>query len=293
MVAVLAGLLVGLFTDAVGPVSNSAVYLALIGLMYGIALGTPIRKVASSFRRWRFFLLAWSLNFILVPLIGFALASLFLSGTPLILVGFILYVVTPCTDWFLVFTGMARGDVSLGLALLPTNLILQILLIPIYLWLFAGQIVPVQISALIEAVVVFIVLPFALAIATNAGAVRFKGAEWKENVLGKSPIIIQTVTLALVIFFMFAGQTRVILENLGPLALVLVPVLIFVIISFLLSRWIGRLMRLKYVECALLTCTSIARNSRWPWPSPSACSLTRPLSRSPSSSACSWNFPPW
>ena len=97
--------------------------------MYGIALGTPLKSVAKSFSRLRFFGIAWSLNFILVPLIGYLLASLFLSGTPLIFLRFILYVVTPCTDWFLVFTGMAKGDVPLGLALLPTQLVLQIVLI--------------------------------------------------------------------------------------------------------------------------------------------------------------------
>jgi ACR3 family arsenite transporter len=261
IVAMLLGLLIGPVFSGIAGVSNSIVYFSLIGLMYGIALGTPMRSVAKSYARLRFFGIAWSINFIIVPLIGFLLASIFLSGTPLIFLGFILYVVTPCTDWFLVFTGMAKGDVSLGLALLPTQLVLQIVLIPVYLYLFAGEIVPFQLGSLIETVAVFIILPFALAILTNRGIERTKGAEWKERRMSTVPISIQTLTLAIAIFFMFAGQTNVIIENVGPLLIVLLPVLAFFAASYYLSKFVSRWLRLRYEECALLTCTSIARNS--------------------------------
>ncbi len=259
--AMLLGLLLGPAFSDVMETSNSIVYLSLICLMYGIALGTPLRSVAKSYAKLKFFGIAWSMNFIIVPLLGFLLASIFLNGAPLIFLGFILYVVTPCTDWFLVFTGMAKGDVSLGLALLPTQLVLQIVLIPVYLSLFAGEIVPFQLSALIETVIVFILLPFALAILTNRGIERAKGAQWKEKRIRNVPMAIQTLTLAIAIFFMFAGQTNVIIDNAGPLSIVLLPVLIFFAISYLLSNYISRWLKLRYEECALLTCTSIARNS--------------------------------
>jgi ACR3 family arsenite efflux pump ArsB len=259
--AMLLGLIIGPAFSGIAGISNSIVYLSLVGLMFGIALGTPLRSVAKSYARLKFFGIAWSVNFIIVPLVGFLLASIFLSGTPLIFLGFILYVVTPCTDWFLVFTGMAKGDVSLGLALLPTQLVLQILLIPVYLFLFAGEIVPFQLAALVETVIIFIVLPFAFAILTNRAIVRTKGAVWKERRLKNVPIAIQTLTLAIAIFFMFAGQTQVIIDNAGALAIVLLPVLIFFAISYAISHYISRWLRLRYEECALLTCTSIARNS--------------------------------
>jgi ACR3 family arsenite transporter len=259
--AMLLGFLIGPVFTEIASVSNSIVYLSLVGLMYGIALGTPLRSIAKSYAKLRFFGIAWSVNFIIVPMVGFVLASVFLSGTPLIFLGFILYVVTPCTDWFLVFTGMAKGDVSLGLALLPTQLVIQIVLIPLYLLLFAGEIVPFHFSALIETFIVFIVLPFVLAFLTNRGIQRAMGADWKEKRMRKLPIALQTSTLAIAIFFMFAGQTNVIIDNVGPLLIVLVPVLIFFVISYITSNFVSRWLRLRYEECALLTCTSIARNS--------------------------------
>ena len=75
--------------------------------------------------------------------------------------------VTPCTDWYLIFTEIAKGNVALSTAILPVNLILQVLLLPIYLFLFAGVMKTVAISVLVESIVIVIVLPFILAHATK------------------------------------------------------------------------------------------------------------------------------
>ena len=69
----------------------------------------------------------------------------------------------PCTDWYLIFTEIAKGNVALSTAILPVNLILQVLLLPIYLFLFAGVMKTVAISVLVESIVIVIVLPFILA----------------------------------------------------------------------------------------------------------------------------------
>ena len=75
--------------------------------------------------------------------------------------------VTPCTDWYLIFTEIAKGNVALSTAILPVNLILQVLLLPIYLFLFAGVMKTVAVSVLVESIVIVIVLPFLLAHATK------------------------------------------------------------------------------------------------------------------------------
>ena len=65
--------------------------------------------------------------------------------------------VTPCTDWYLIFTEIAKGNVALSTAILPVNLILQVLLLPIYLFLFAGVMKTVAVSVLVESIVIVIV----------------------------------------------------------------------------------------------------------------------------------------
>lgn len=261
ILALVMGLAAGMLVSGIWGSNNAIIYLSLIMLVYGIALGTPLGAVARSYRNRRFLAIALLDNFAVIPVIGFILALGFLYSTPLIFVGFILYVVNPCTDWFLVFTGMAKGDVPLGLALLPINLIVQILLIPVFLLLFAGEIIQIPLWAFVETCIVFIAIPFVGAILTNWLVTRYKGTEWKEKRLAKIPIQIQTITLALIIFLMFSGQTQVIAYNLIPLSVVLIPVAIFIVASFLVARMIGLWARLSYEEYALLSCTTIARNS--------------------------------
>lgn len=259
--SMLLGVLAGNYFPQISEFSDAVVYFTIIILIYSIALGVPLSKVASSYRNLRFFAIAWFMNFVVIPLIAFGLALAFLGPYPAIFVGFILYMVTPCTDWFLMFTAMAKGDVPLGLALLPTNLVLQILLIPVYLLLFAGEIVPFQIDAFIETLLVFILFPFALSWITRRLMTQYLGEEKKEAILGKILSPLQTGVLAVVIFFMFAGQTGVIIDNAGPLSTVFIPVVIFFLVSFMLAQLVSRLTRLNYGECALLTCTTAARNS--------------------------------
>jgi len=260
--AIFAGLAYGvILSEYVYAWFETIVYFSLIILVFSLVLGAQFGDVLRSFRNIRFFTTAWFMNFVVVPLLAFALALAFLGPYPAIFVGFILYSIAPCTDWFLIFTSMAKGDVPLGLALLPTNLILQVILIPVYLLLFAGLIVPIQLSALVETFAVFIILPFALAGIVRWGMKKARSEEWRNDVLGRSLPNLQVLTMVVIIFLMFAAQTDIILENIGPLSIIFIPTAILFFVTFTLVQMVSRGMRFKYGECALLSCTTIARNS--------------------------------
>lgn len=259
--SVFSGIFLGTIFPEFAHYSDFILYVAIIILVYSVMLGVPYGNIWISFKNWRFFSIAWFVNFVMIPLLAWGLAIVFLSSYPPFFVGFILYLVTPCTDWFLVFTSMAKGDVPLALALLPTNLILQVLLIPVYLVLFAGKAVPFQFHALIETMLIFIILPFLFAGLTRFFLRNIKGEDGANEVIEKILSPFQLITLTLVLFTMFAGQTHTILDNVGPLTFVLIPVIIFFFISFFLSWFVSRLFHLVYKEYALLTCTVAARNS--------------------------------
>ena len=160
------------------------------------------------------------------------LGALFLSDHPALWVGFIMLMVTPCTDWYLIFTEIAKGNVALSTAILPVNLILQVLLLPIYLFLFAGVMKTVAISVLVESIVIVIVLPFILAHATKFIMNKMKKAEPLENKLIPFFSSAQIVFLSLAIVAMFASQGKYLLQNMNVVLLLLVPVLLFFIINF-------------------------------------------------------------
>ncbi len=74
----------------------------------------------------------------------------------------ILYALTPCVGWYLIFIGAAQGDVAWGATLLPRNLGLQILLLPLYLWLLVGHVLYLNPWTLLQSVGIFFVAPFAV-----------------------------------------------------------------------------------------------------------------------------------
>ncbi|MBC7086402.1 MAG: bile acid:sodium symporter, partial [Methanomethylovorans sp.] len=90
----------------------------LIVMLYGIFLQVPLNQLRNSFRNWKFAAISGSINFIFNPLFAFILGYLFLRDIPALWIGFIMLMVTPCTDWYLVFTGIAHGNVPLSASIL-------------------------------------------------------------------------------------------------------------------------------------------------------------------------------
>ena len=105
-------------------------------MLFGVFLEVPIVELKDSFKNFKFTSTSLIINFIWTPLFGYFLGSLFLKGNVDILIGFFMLILTPCTDWYLVFTKMAKGNLTLSLSILPMNLVLQIILLPIYLVIF-------------------------------------------------------------------------------------------------------------------------------------------------------------
>lgn len=259
--AVFLGLVVGKFFLGFSQYSGLIVYVALIILLYSIMLGTPFGEIVRSFKNLRFMGLSWIANFVIIPIIAWILALFFLKYHTAVFIGFILYLVTPCTDWFLIFTSMAEGDVPLGLALMPTNLILQVVLIPVYLLLFAGKLIQFQFSAFIETLIIFIIFPFLLATATRWAHRKIKNQKWTNTLFNTVLSPIQLFSLAIVIFAMFAGQTQIIIDNFNILSLVFIPIMVFFILSFINAQIFSKIFNFSYKECALFTFTTAARNS--------------------------------
>lgn len=109
--------------------------LTLVGLLFFGVRFDELRHVP---RNLPFLALALGVNFLLVPAIGHGVARLFMADHPLMMVGLMIYFMSPCTDWFLGFTRFSGGNVALGTTLIPLNMLTQLLLYPVFLQLFAA-----------------------------------------------------------------------------------------------------------------------------------------------------------
>ena len=137
-VAILAGLAMGTFlpgmSDSISMRIDPLVLILLFLLFFEIRFD-PIPEISEN---RSFICLVWVTNFLIVPLFAWGIATLFFKGQPTLFAGLLLYMLFPCTDWFLAFTRIAKGDVALGSVLMPINLISQLLLFPVYVSFFIG-----------------------------------------------------------------------------------------------------------------------------------------------------------
>jgi ACR3 family arsenite transporter len=193
-------------------------------------------------------------------LVAWALGYLFLRDDPDIWVGLILYLVTPCIGWYLVFTELARGDVELGVSLLFWNVVLQIVLLPAYMSLLAGTVVHIEFADILSSVAMFLVLPLALAAATRWLLGRFSIPIEVAQQWIALPYL-KAITLMVVIVAMFATQGAVFLDNPAVVLKMILPGLAYFAFAFLLATLAARIFRLTYPEFALLVFTTAARNS--------------------------------
>lgn len=238
------------------PLVTAGVFLVI----YFIMLGVSTRGIMRAFTRWKPASLAIGINFLITPLIAWALGYLFLQNDPDIWVGLILYLVTPCIGWYLVFTELAKGDVELGVSLLFWNVVLQIVLLPVYMTLLAGTVVHIEITDMLRSVITFLVLPLALAAATRWLLGRFAiSVEVATKKVGLT--YLKAITLMIVIVAMFASQGAVLFENPSVVLKMILPGVAFFVIALLMAIVAARLFRLSYPEFALLAFTITARNS--------------------------------
>lgn len=258
LMAVVFGLLLGQI-NVVESYAGGFIIPFLLLMLYGLFLSIPLKNIKTAFKNIKFMSISSVINFLWTPLLAWGLGSLFLSDNPALWLGFILLLVTPCTDWYLIFTSIAKGNVSLATSVLPVNLILQVILLPVYLFIFAGTMQIVEFTTIIESVVLVLFLPLLLA---NLTRFLLKN---KKEVLDKKIIPIfgylQIIFLSLAIVAMFASQGSHLLGNFEVIIIMVVPLLLFFIINFIVGQTIGKVLNFSYEDTTSLNLTIIARNS--------------------------------
>jgi arsenite transporter len=254
------GILLGQFSF----IQNYSEYIimpALIIMLFLVFIQIPLKDITKSFKNIKFTLTAVCINFIWTPIIISILGKLFLGDSPELLIGFIMLMVTPCTDWYLIFTGIAKGNVALGASILPLNFVLQLVLLPVYVFIIGGSSVQIDIANLTQGVLISLLIPLLGAIIYRKIIIHMKGIEnFEENIVPKA-CDYQGYFLNIAIVAMFASQGKLLLQNPQVLLQLLIPVLLFFIINFFTGQFVGRKLKLTREDNIALNLTTLARNS--------------------------------
>jgi ACR3 family arsenite efflux pump ArsB len=251
----------GLLLEKISVLSSLAkVFIApfLCFMLIGLFWEAPLKEIRKSFRNTKFTFTSLAINFIWTPFFAWILVGIFMETAPLIGLGFILLLVTPCTDWYLVFTAMAKGNVPLSTALLPINLIAQVLLLPLYILILSGTKVPVDPILLIKSLTLTLFLPFFVAkLLKHIFRDKEKPTKLMENIFAKR----QFVWLWLSILAMFASEAIFKEGYLRIFIMILIPTVIFFTVTFFLSRIVSRALSFPFPDSVSLSFTLLARNS--------------------------------
>ncbi|MCL4371395.1 MAG: arsenic resistance protein [Chloroflexi bacterium] len=239
----------------------SVVEVGVFFVIFAVMLPVEITEVSRAFRKVKPTVLALAINFVVIPLFAWAMGWLFLRNEPDLWAGVILYTITPCIGWYLIFIDLAQGDVAWGMALLPWNITLQILLMPLYLYFLVGQVLPVDLTALARSVVLYLFLPFVLSYALQKTIMARRGRDYffgpVKRVMGE----VKLWALVVVIVAIFASQSALRVGDVGRIGLIIGVIALFFAVLFLVALGIGKAASLSYEENTTLAFTTTARNS--------------------------------
>lgn len=239
-------------------------WLVEIGLFLGvfsIMAFVEIRGVGRAYRKAKPTALAVTTNYVVVPLLAWSLGWLLLRDHPDLWAGVILYTLTPCIGWYLIFIDLAKGNMDWGLAMLPIDITLQLLLLPVYLWLLVGRVVPIDTLTLVRSITVFLVLPFTAAYVARTVLVRWRGQKFTHGPYRRTMGEVKLWALVMVVIGIFATQPTLESSELGRVGLIITTIIIFFLAVFALALVTGRVFGLDYADTTTMVFETTARNS--------------------------------
>ena len=258
LAAIVGGGVVGSLAPVVAPGLSLAITPVLGLLLFATFLSVPLIDVARSLRDLRFLGTVVVVDFVVAPVVAFGLSRLVADDRGL-LVGVLLVLLTPCIDYVIVFTGLAGGARDRLLAAAPVLMLLQIVLLPVYLLVFAGgeTVATIDLRPFVEAFVFLIVVPLAAAAVVQALARRQRAGVRVMAVTADAMVPLMLLTLFVVVGSQIAavGGEAVSLVRLLPVYVGFLAVMLAV------GLVAGRMSRLDIPATRAVVFSGATRNS--------------------------------
>lgn len=256
--ALLVGSIVGIASESLGNRLEILISPFIAILMYSMFTQIPFLALKKTIHNGRFLVALLIGNFILAPLVVWVLLLLF-PQTSAVLIGVCLVLLTPCIDYVIVFTQLGKGDEKLMLAATPILLIVQLLLLPVYLWLFLGEGISkiVHIEPFVEAFLLLIVIPLLLAFGTQLWAKKQTIGKQLFQATGWLPVPF----MAFVLIVAVASQISKVYHDFEVIIGVIPIYISFLVIMPLISRLLVSIFQLNIGAGRALVFSTGTRNS--------------------------------